>query len=105
MKYQIEKLTNKIVTIYEDSFDTTEYNENIYYFMHGDKYMTLNESLEWIPDKDKINKRLSEIDREFGNRYIRDFAINNPSAVHNIAYQKIEAAEAEAANLRKLYNE
>ena len=49
-----------------------------------------------------IYSKLSEIDKEFGNRYIRDFALNNQTAVHDIAYQKIQTAESEAANLRKL---
>ena len=104
MKYQIDKATKQILGTYENNQDVESWglDKDIYEIMTGDDLMTLNESLEWIPDKNKINQRFSDIDKEFGNRYIRDFALNNSTAVHDIAYQKIQTAESEAVNLRKL---
>ena len=102
MKYQINKITKEILGVFEDNQDVESWIPCNHEIMQCDDFMTLNELLEWIPDKDKINKRLSEIDREFGNRYIRDFALNDPTSVHSVAFQKIETAESEAVNLRKL---
>ena len=107
MKYQIEILTNKIVGTFENYQDVEpwEIDENIFKILSGENdYLTLNDSLEWTTDKNKINNELLAIDKEFGNRYIRDFALNNPTAVHNIAYNKIKTAEEQASTLRGLLN-
>ena len=107
MKYQIEISTNKIVGIFENYQDIESWgiDKNIYNILCNENdYLTLNDSLEWTTDKNKINNELLAIDKEFGNRYIRDFALNNPTAVHNIAYNKIKTAEEQASTLRGLLN-
>jgi len=113
--YTIEKYVGrsldfrKDVRIQNDSDDNGDYIKE--WNITDIPQPTLQE-LQDYADKNNINnqvinsgiyKQLSDLDfQSISTRYQREFALNNPTLLHTVAFQKIQDVENQAIELRKL---